>query len=72
MIPTAPSSWRRCADCRSKGRSVPKRFNATGCHLAEHGGACPRLGVQTSCRTPGKIVPPFVESKPTPGAVFLL
>ena len=40
---------------------MTKRFNATGFHLAEHGGACPRLDVHTSFRTPGRIVPQFVE-----------
>ena len=44
-----------------KGGNVSKRFNATGFHLAEHGGACPRLEVHTSFRTPGRIVPQFVE-----------
>jgi XRE family transcriptional regulator, fatty acid utilization regulator len=44
-----------------KGGNVSKRFNATGFHLAEYGGACPRLEVHTSFRTPGRIVPQFVE-----------
>lgn len=44
-----------------KGGNVTKRFNATGFHLAEYGGACPRLDVHTSFRTPGRIVPQFVE-----------
>ena len=44
-----------------KGGNVTKRFNATGFHLAEFGGACPRLDVHTSFRTPGRIVPQFVE-----------
>lgn len=44
-----------------KGGNVTKRFNATGFHLAEYGGACPRLDVHTSFRTPGHIVPQFVE-----------
>jgi predicted transcriptional regulator/plasmid maintenance system antidote protein VapI len=44
-----------------KGGNVSKRFNATGFHLAEYGGACPRLDVHTSFRTPGRIVPQFVE-----------
>ncbi len=30
-----------------KGGNVTKRFNATGFHLAEYGGACPRLDVHT-------------------------
>jgi predicted transcriptional regulator/plasmid maintenance system antidote protein VapI len=44
-----------------KGGNVTKRFNATGFHLAEYGGACPRLDVHTSFRVPGRIVPQFVE-----------
>ena len=44
-----------------KGGNVTKRFNATDFHLAEYGGACPRLDVHTSFRTPGTIVPQFVE-----------
>ena len=44
-----------------KGGNVTKRFNATDFHLAEYGGACPRLDVHTSFRTPGKIVQQFVE-----------
>ncbi|MCE8007487.1 helix-turn-helix transcriptional regulator [Aestuariivita sp.] len=44
-----------------KAGNVTKRFNATDFHLAEYGGACPRLEVHTSFRTPGRIVPQFVE-----------
>lgn len=44
-----------------KAGNVTKRFNSTGFHLAEYGGACPRLHVHTSFRTPGAIVPQFVE-----------
>lgn len=44
-----------------KGGNVTKRFNATDFHLAEYGGACPRLDVHTSFRTPGRIMPQFVE-----------
>ncbi len=44
-----------------KGGNVTKRFNATDFPLAEYGGACPRLDVHTSFRTPGRIVPQFVE-----------
>ncbi len=44
-----------------KAGNVTKRFNSTGFHLAEHGGACPRLDVHTSFRTPGRIVTQFVE-----------
>lgn len=48
-----------------KAGNVTKRFNATDFHLAEHGGACPRLDVHTSFRTPGRIVPQFVEMPDT-------
>jgi predicted transcriptional regulator/transcriptional regulator with XRE-family HTH domain len=41
--------------------NVIKRFNATDFHLAEHGGACPRLDVHACFRTPGRILPQFVE-----------
>ncbi|SIO53539.1 transcriptional regulator, XRE family [Rhodovulum sp. ES.010] len=44
-----------------KAGNVTKRFNATDFHLAEHGGACPRLDIHTSFRTPGRIVSQFVE-----------
>jgi hypothetical protein len=44
-----------------KGGNVSKRFNATGFHLAEYGGACPRLDVHASFRTPGRILAQFVE-----------
>ena len=44
-----------------KAGNVTKRFNATGFHLAEYGGACPRLDVHAWFRTPGRIVPQFVE-----------
>ena len=44
-----------------KAGNVTKRFNATDFHLAEYGGACPRLEVHTSFRTPGRIVPQIVE-----------
>ncbi len=44
-----------------KAGNVTKRFNSTDFPLAEHGGACPRLDVHTSFRTPGRIVPQFVE-----------
>jgi predicted transcriptional regulator len=36
-----------------KAGNVTKRFNATDFHLAEYGGACPRLDVHTSFRVPG-------------------
>jgi predicted transcriptional regulator len=44
-----------------KAGNVTKRFNSTDFHLAEFGGACPRLDVHTSFRSPGRIVPQFVE-----------
>jgi predicted transcriptional regulator len=44
-----------------KAGNVTKRFNATDFHLAEFGGACPRLDIHTSFRLPGRIVPQFVE-----------
>ncbi len=44
-----------------KAGNVTKRFNSTEFHLAEHGGACPRLEVHTCFRMPGRIVPQFVE-----------
>lgn len=44
-----------------KAGNVTKRFNATTFHLAEYGGACPRLDVHTSFRWPGRIVTQFVE-----------
>jgi XRE family transcriptional regulator, fatty acid utilization regulator len=53
-----------------KAGNVTKRFNSTGFHLAEYGGACPRLDVHTSFRTPGAIVPQFVEM-PDSGRFFV-
>ena len=44
-----------------KAGNVTKRFNSTDFQLAEYGGACPRLDVHTSFRTPGRIVQQFVE-----------
>ncbi len=44
-----------------KAGNVTKRFNATDFHLAEYGGACPRLDIHTSFRTPGRINGQFVE-----------
>jgi predicted transcriptional regulator len=44
-----------------KAGNVTKRFNATEFHLAEYGGACPRLDVHTAFRTPGRIIPQLVE-----------
>lgn len=44
-----------------KAGNVSKRFNATDFHLAEFGGACPRLDIHTAFRVPGRIIPQFVE-----------
>ncbi|MEL6216161.1 MAG: short-chain fatty acyl-CoA regulator family protein, partial [Pseudomonadota bacterium] len=44
-----------------KAGNVTKRFNATRFHLAEYGGACPRWDIHFSFRTPGRILPQFVE-----------
>lgn len=44
-----------------KAGNVTKRFNSTSFTLAEHGGACPVWNIHTSFRTPGVIVPQFVE-----------
>lgn len=48
-----------------KAGNVTKRFNATDFHLAEYGGACPRLDVHLSFRLPGRIVPQLVEMPDT-------
>lgn len=45
-----------------KAGNVTKRFNATSFNLAEYGGACPVWNIHTSFRTPGVIVPQFVET----------
>ena len=44
-----------------KAGNVSKRFNATDFHLAEYGGACPRLDVHMTFRLPGRVVPQLVE-----------
>jgi hypothetical protein len=44
-----------------KAGNVTKRFNATTFHLAQYGGACPRWDIHMSFRTPGRIIPQFVE-----------
>ena len=44
-----------------KAGNVTKRFNATSFNLAEYGGACPVWNIHTAFRTPGVIVPQFVE-----------
>lgn len=41
--------------------NVTKRFNSTDFHLAEYGGACPRLEIHGCFRTPGRIVSQLVE-----------
>lgn len=41
--------------------NVSKRLNATDFQLAEYGGACPRLQVHNSFRTPGQITSQLVE-----------
>lgn len=53
-----------------KAGNVTKRFNSTAFQLAEYGGACPRLDVHSSFRTPGAIVPQFVEM-PDGGRFFV-
>ncbi|WP_425071786.1 helix-turn-helix domain-containing protein [Sagittula sp. S175] len=54
-----------------KAGNVTKRFNATDFHLAEHGGACPRLEVHSSFRTPGRISSQVVEM-PDRSSFFVL
>lgn len=44
-----------------KAGNVGKRFNATSFNLAEYGGACPVWNIHTCFRTPGVIIPQFVE-----------
>lgn len=44
-----------------KAGNVTKRFNSTTFHLAEHGGACPVWNIHMAFRTPGLILPQFVE-----------
>jgi predicted transcriptional regulator/transcriptional regulator with XRE-family HTH domain len=44
-----------------KAGNVTKRFNATTFTIAEYGGACPVWNIHTAFRTPGVIVPQFVE-----------
>jgi XRE family transcriptional regulator, fatty acid utilization regulator len=48
-----------------KAGNVTKRFNATDFHLAEYGGACPKLDVHMTFRLPGRIVPQLVEMPDT-------
>lgn len=44
-----------------KAGNVTKRFNSTTFKLAEHGGACPVWNIHTAFRTPGVVIPQFVE-----------
>ncbi len=44
-----------------KAGNVTKRFNSTTFTLAEFGGACPVWNIHTAFRTPGVILPQFVE-----------
>ena len=44
-----------------KAGNVTKRFNSTSFNIADYGGACPVWNIHTSFRTPGVIVPQFVE-----------
>ncbi|WP_282606308.1 short-chain fatty acyl-CoA regulator family protein [Pelagibius sp. Alg239-R121] len=44
-----------------KAGNVTKRFNATSFNLAEYGGACPVWNIHTAFRTPGVVLPQFVE-----------
>ena len=44
-----------------KAGNVTKRFNATSFNIAEHGGSCPVWNLHNTFRTPGVILPQFVE-----------
>ncbi len=44
-----------------KAGNVTKRFNSTSFNLGEYGGACPVWNIHTAFRTPGLIIPQFVE-----------
>ena len=44
-----------------KAGNVTKRFNATSFNIAEHGGSCPVWNLHTAFRTPGVILPQYVE-----------
>lgn len=44
-----------------KAGNVTKRFNSTSFQLAEYGGACPVWNIHMAFRTPGLILPQFVE-----------
>lgn len=54
-----------------KAGNVTKRFNATSFTLAEYGGACPVWNLHTAFRTPGVILPQFLEM-PDGGRFFAL
>ncbi len=44
-----------------KAGNVTKRFNSTSFNIAEYGGSCPVWNLHTAFRTPGVILPQFVE-----------
>jgi predicted transcriptional regulator/DNA-binding XRE family transcriptional regulator len=44
-----------------KAGNVSKRFNSTSFNLAEYGGACPVWNIHSTFRSPGTILPQFVE-----------
>lgn len=44
-----------------KAGNVTKRFNSTSFALGEQGGACPVWNIHTAFRSPGMILPQFVE-----------
>lgn len=44
-----------------KAGNVTKRFNSTSFHLAEYGGACPVWNIHMAFRTPGVLLPQFIE-----------
>lgn len=44
-----------------KAGNVTKRFNATSFNIAEQGGSCPVWNLHNTFRTPGVILPQFVE-----------
>ncbi len=54
-----------------KAGNVTKRFNSTSFNIAEYGGSCPVWNLHTSFRTPGVVVPQFVEV-PDGGQFFTL
>ena len=64
---TTHAARRQPAACRSfflrvdKAGNVTKRFNSTSFTLADHGGACPVWNIHTAFRSPGIIIPQFVE-----------